>query len=233
MQLVSKRYLSIGRDDKLWRKQCFLNSSFLESLRKRQELLRSPPDQETAFRGLARALATGNGAGTSRLARPQVEATDLRAQANEEIRIIANWDPSYPSEKVRWYDEYIARNAPISTSWLQQPRHRESPEHEYLEVRGMALYTPEGETQSSLVVAPLDDGSVCLWDISGTKGKKGSIVARSKSGILWADDQGLQNASKRSKMVSTGVTECISIDSALKKAFIAIQNGWFLPLFRQ
>ncbi|RDW87674.1 hypothetical protein BP5796_03368 [Coleophoma crateriformis] len=225
LQLVSKRFLSIGRDDKLWREQCFLNSSFIESLRKRQEVLTSLTSEESTFRDLARALATGNGAGTSRLDRPRAEARDLKAQANEKIRIMANWDPSYPSETVRWYDEYIARNAPISISWLQQPRHRESPQHEYLEVRGMALYTPEGEERSILAAAPLDDGSVCLWDISGTRGQKGSIVARSKSGILWEDDLGSQNASKRSKMVNTGVTECISIDSALKKAFIAVQSG--------
>ncbi len=143
---------------------------------------------------------------------------------------MANWDPSYPNEKVHWYDEYIARNAPISTSWLQQPRNRESPGHEYLEVRGMGIYTPPGESDATLVVGPLDDGSVCLWDISGSRGPKGSIVARSKSGLLSVDPAPYIGADKRSKMINTGVTECVSVDSARKKGFFAVQSGMVISL---
>jgi hypothetical protein len=138
---------------------------------------------------------------------------------------MANWDPSYPEEKVQWYDEYIARTAPISTSWLQQPRNRESPEHEYLEVRGMGIYTPAGEEDATLVVGPLDDGSVCLWNISGTKGRKGSIVARSKSGLISANPVGQDGTGRRSKLISAGVTECVSVDSARRRAFFAVQHG--------
>lgn len=228
LQHVSKRYLTFARDDSLWREQCFFKSSFVESLRRRQELIASTTIQEPRFRDLARALASGNGLGDSRLVKPREVARDLKAKANEKIRIMANWDPSYPTEKVHWYDEYIARNAPISTSWLQQPRNRDSAEHEYLEVRGMGTYTPLGESDAVLVVAPLDDGSICLWDLSGTQGKKGSIVGRSKSGIL-SVDEGPQDSSLRSKMISTGVTECVSVDSVLRRAYIAVQSG--LSLF--
>lgn len=172
-----------------------------------------------------RALATSNGLGDSRLIKPREEARDFKARSNENIRILANWDPSYPTEKVDWYSEFIARHADISTSWLQQPRNRESAEHEYLEVRGMGLYTPQGESDSTLVVAPLDDGSVCIWDISGTHAQKGSILARSKSGLLSVDEGAQSGAVKRSKMICTGVTECISVDSARKRAYIAVQSG--------
>ena len=171
------------------------------------------------------ALANGNGLGESRLTKPREEARDLKARSNERIRIMANWDPSYPSEKVQWYDEYIARKAPISTSWLQQPRNRESVQHEYLEIRGMGLYTETGESDSSLVVAPLDDGSVCIWDIAGTQGRKGSIIARSNSGILFPPE-GIHTAPKEtSKMISPGVTECISVDNVRKRAYITVQDG--------
>lgn len=169
-------------------------------------------------------MANGNGLGDSRLIKPREEARDLKARSNEKIRVMANWDPSYPGEKVQWYDEYIARNAPISTSWLQQPRNRESPEHEYLEVRGMGLYTPAGEDDATLVVGPLDDGSVCIWDISGTKGRKGSIIARSKSGLISADGPQI-GTGKRSKLISDGITECVSVDSGRKRAFFAVQSG--------
>ena len=138
---------------------------------------------------------------------------------------MANWDPSYPNEKVQWYDEFIARNAPICTSWMQQPRDRESAQHEYLEARGIAVYKPPGEADATLVVAPLDDGSLCLWDINGTRGRKGAIVGRSKSGILSVDNNRKAEERRRSKMISTGVTECISIDSANNKAYVAVQSG--------
>jgi hypothetical protein len=74
-------------------------------------------------------------------------------------------------------------------------------------------------------VSPLDDGSICIWDISVNAAKKGSIVARSKSGILSYDHGTEDSRSERSKMISPGVTECISIDNILKRAYVAIQNG--------
>jgi len=203
LQHVSKRFLDLGRDDTLWREQCFNSSSFLTNLRRRQQLITSESTHEPRFRDLARALANGNGLGDSRLIQPREEARDLKARSNEKIRIMANWDPSYPEEKVQWYDEYIARNAPISVSWLQQP----------------------GEEDATLVVGPLDDGSVCLWDISGTKGRKGSIIARSKSGLISADPASQIGTGKHSKLISTGVTECVSVDSSRKRAFFAVQHG--------
>lgn len=225
LQHVSKRFLTLGRDEALWREQCFNKSSFTERLRRRQALLAYEPTQEPRFRNLARALANGNGHGDPRLIQPREEARDAKEQSNERIRIMANWDPSYPGEKVRWYDEYIARHAPIATSWLQQPRHRESAEREYMEVRGMGLYTPRGETDSTMVVAPLDDGSVCLWNISRASARRGAIVGRSKSGILSVDPAPHSGPIQRSKMINTGVTECVSVDSGLQRAYFAVQSG--------
>ncbi|KAH7391316.1 hypothetical protein BKA64DRAFT_100100 [Cadophora sp. MPI-SDFR-AT-0126] len=224
LQHTNRRFLSLGRDDALWREKCFKNSAFLSNLRRRRELLISEDEQEPRFRDLARALATGNGLGDSRLAQSREEARDFKEQSNERIRILANWDPSYPQEKVSWYDEYIARNAPISTSWLQQPRNRDSNEHEYLEVRGMGIYTPAGEDDAAMVVAPLDDGSVCLWSLNGEPGRKGSIIARSKSGLISVDPVPHTDGT-RSKMISTGVTECVSVDNAGKRAYFAVQSG--------
>lgn len=221
---MNKRFLALARDDSLWREQCFNASSFLHNLRRRQELISSEPSQEPRFRDLARALAVGNGLGESRLAQPQEEVTNLAARSLEGARILANWDPSYPDEKVYWYDEYIARNAPISTSWLQQPRHRGTTENEYLEVRGMDLYTPQGENDSTVVVGPLDDGSVCLWDINRSSNSYGRIIARSRDGILSVDEHP-RGVLGRSKMINTGVTECVSVDSGLRRAYFAVQSG--------
>lgn len=143
-----------------------------------------------------------------------------------------NWDPSYPGENVNWYDEYIQRNAPVTVNWLQQPVLRDGAESTYIETRGVALYTPDNKSQgrngleSVLAVSPLDDGSVCLWDVTGTKGRKGAICARSRPGILYIDGPSADNSS-RSKRIDSGVTECVSVDSKLHLAFFAVQNRAF------
>lgn len=209
-----------------------MESPFLERLRRRREA--DPAQGEDAqIRDLARALADSNGLGETRLAKPRGEPLDLKTLSNEKIRIRANWDPVFPGEKVNWYDEYITRHAPISTSWLQQPRSREGPEREYLEVRGVALYTPPGDSKSTFAVAPLDDGSLCLWDINGTRGRKGAIWQRSRPGVLSVDPHPQATPNRRSKMVSTGVTECISIDNSRNRAYVAVQSSMkpLLPSF--
>lgn len=227
LQLVCRRLLELGRDDALWREQSFLESSFLEHLPRRREFLARPAlGDDAQIRDLARALADSHGLGDSRQTKPKREyPLDLKTVSNEKVRIRANWDPVFPGERVNWYDEYIRRHAPISTSWLQQPRNRESPEREHLEVRGVALYTPPGEPEIALSVAPLDDGSLCLWDINGAKGRKGAIWQRSKPGILSVDSQPQIGPSRRSKMVSTGVTECIAIDNIKNRAYVAVQSS--------
>ncbi|KAG6367985.1 hypothetical protein INS49_002185 [Diaporthe citri] len=140
-----------------------------------------------------------------------------------------NWDPSYTGENVNWYDEYIQRNAPVTVNWLQQPVLRDGAESTYIETRGVALYRPDNDQQgrhgleSVLAVSPLDDGSVCLWDVTGAKCRKGAICARSRPGILYIDGPSADNSS-RSKRIDSGVTECVSVDSKQHLAFFAVQN---------
>ena len=156
-------------------------------------------------------------------------ATESKLSANsdgEHARAMANWDPSYPTEDVDWYGEYISRHAPISLDWLQQPIGDITGPGEKREVRGFGLLTDIG----SKVVAPLDDGSICLWNIgtadavSGTK--PGGIIARSRPGLLSAHDP---NSSSRSvvcemKTASAAVVESVSVDNASNKAYFALQN---------
>jgi len=226
LQYVNKRLLRLARDDTLWREQCFRDSSFLHNLRRRRELLNNKNDQEQHVRDLACALASGNGTTASRLLSGGIEeGADLKARAHERIRIMANWDPSYPREKVSWYDEYIARHAPIQTNWLQQPKNLDPLGGGYLEVRGFALYTPTGTNTSEMVVGPLDDGSVCLWDIGRRSPRRGRLVARSARGLLSVDEHSQGDTNKRSKMLNTAVTECVSVDNNLKRAYFAVQSG--------
>lgn len=148
----------------------------------------------------------------------------------ERARIMANWDPCFPSERVSWYDEYIQRHGPVAINWMQcaykddKGRGRATFE-DFVEARGVALYHPDssGPGETILAVSPLDDGSVCLWDVRGTRGRRGAIVGRSKPGILFVDGPGAEN-NRRSKRIDSGVTECVSVDSWKHRAFFAVQS---------
>ena len=147
----------------------------------------------------------------------------------ERARAMANWDPSYPTEDVDWYGEYISRHAPISLDWLQQPIGGVNGQGEKREVRGFGLLTGNNDGK---VVAPLDDGSICLWDIGkpdNTHGAKlGRIIARARPGLLSAHS--LKTSTRQNSVVSNmkiagaGVVECVSVDSTSNKAYFAMQS---------
>lgn len=150
-------------------------------------------------------------------------AQDFKAKAKETIRMLANWDPTFHDEKVDWYLEFIHRSAPIAINWLQQPRNTESGESHPMDVRGAGIFNPSSGDETSMVVGPLDDGSICIWDVNGPPGKRGRIIARSVTHTLSTTGSAL--TAPRSKMINTGVTECISVDNHRKRAYIAIQCG--------
>ena len=143
-------------------------------------------------------------------------------------RAMGSWDPTYPDEQVDWYGEYIARHAPLSMSWLEQPISEQNGLREKLETRGLGILKDDND---SMVVAPLDDGSVCLWSIGQEDATPtdGRIVARSRPGLLsnyGPEDSTWQNQrTSRAKMTSTGVIECVSVDKARNKAYFSVQSG--------
>lgn len=153
-----------------------------------------------------------------------------RNSKQERLRIRANWDPSYPNEGVSWYDEYIHRHAPTVVNWFEPARRRDANGRwANIEARGVALYRPDNPMNTAtgldtlLALSPLDDGSICIWDVNGTSGKKGSVVAKSKPGLLFVDGpQGDNN--RASKRVDSGVTECVSVDNQRHRAFFAVQS---------
>jgi hypothetical protein len=114
-------------------------------------------------------------------------------------------------------------------NWLQQPRNDESVDHDAMEIRGAGVYNPPGDNETSMVVGPLDDGSICIWDVSGPPGQRGRIISRSAANTL--STSGSISDVSRSKMIKTGVTECISVDNHIRRAYIAVQCGKW-PFFR-
>ena len=133
-------------------------------------------------------------------------------------KITANWDPSFPGENTNWYDEYIHRNSPIAVSWLERPRLRDSGLRDTIEAKGIAVYQHGHE--EVFAVSPLDDGSVCLWDVKGTRpgNRKGSILQKSQPGLL--------RTGTKSPFLSP---DCVSIDNSRGRAFFA--GKWLRPFF--
>lgn len=216
LQLACKALLTLCRDNTLWRAKSFEESNFMRNIRRRQ---------------LLRAQWSGLGATDS-----VSESADNPSQSHladfsvhDRKRFIANWDPSYQGENANWYAEYIQRNAPIAVNWLQQPLLKDGTLSTPIEARGLALYRPDNPGQyphkreTVFAVAPLEDGSVCLWDIAGTRCRRGAIYAKSRPGILYIEAYSRANTT-RLNGIDPGVTECVSVDSQLHLAFFAVQS---------
>ena len=145
-------------------------------------------------------------------------------------RAMASWDPTYSNEKVDWYGEYIARHAPLFMSWLEQPFNERNGLRERLESKGLGILKDHDD---SVVIAPLDDGSVCLWNIgcedAAPTAQDGRIMARSRPGLLSVkgpDGSTSPNSTRpRAKMINDGVVECVSVDQTRNKAYFAAESG--------
>ncbi|OTA68513.1 F-box domain-containing protein [Hypoxylon sp. EC38] len=227
LQSLSKHFLGLCRDSNFWRNKCLSASAVRERIR----LYRWGSDwfdEDGATLGMAPA-APGQGNQVedqnevhwSRL--ESLSQLSSKKRKREQIRIAANWDPTFPNERVNWYDEYIQRYGSIAVSWFEQPQVENGSLKDQIDVSGAALYRPSSMVNELFAVSPLEDGSICLWDVNGTRSRKGSILTKSCPGLLCADGPGA-DLSRRSKMINTGVTECVSIDNQKNLAFFAVQS---------
>ncbi|KAM4058118.1 F-box-like domain-containing protein [Hirsutella rhossiliensis] len=224
LQLVSRKLRKFCLDDGLWKRLCLGDSPWYRSLQSRRGLSGAPLESADGPRHAT--LLLDPGSANIHESAPRGRAYPehgSRYRRWQELQDMANWDPTYPGEQVSWYDEYMQRNGPVCVNWLQTPRIHNGERDAMAEARGLALYSPRDGLGTMLAVSPLDDGSVCLWDVRGTRGKRGGIVARSKLGMLTLDGPGSQKG-QRSAKVDTGVIECVSVNNSDHRALFAVKS---------
>ncbi|KAI1375359.1 F-box domain-containing protein [Hypoxylon crocopeplum] len=227
LQSLSKYFLGLCRDGNLWRNRCLSTSPVRERIRLYRWGSDWIDEDGATLRGAPAALGQGDQVEDQNEVHWSVAESfsqlASKRREREQIRIAANWDPTFPNENANWYNEYIQRYGPIAVSWFEQPQVQNGSLKHPIDVSGVAKYRPSSSGDELFAVSPLDDGSVCLWDVKGTRGRKGSILSKSDPGLLCADGPGA-DLSRRSKMINTGVTECVSVDSQRHVAFFAVQS---------
>lgn len=229
LQLVSQRYLTLSRDNALWKIECF-NHSKAEALRLRQQRLNV---QDASLAELRNAYAALPGSDLTPLdvaqlmgRRQPLASRDPAAEERiQRSRALASWEPGYPTEKLDYYDEYIQRHAPVAVAWMDLPKLQTFDKDEVREATGVGMHIDQQASEH--VIAPLDDGSVCIWDISARStylsGGGGRLVAQSRPGLLTGQAAEATTES-HAIMTETGAVECVSIDSSATKGYFAVQN---------
>ncbi|KAF2788519.1 hypothetical protein K505DRAFT_328875 [Melanomma pulvis-pyrius CBS 109.77] len=156
---------------------------------------------------------------------PSAELQAHQNTSKKKAALLANWDPTYPGEQVNFYQDFIQRHAPHSISWFQNARHGHQDDDLHHEATGAGILF-DGSGMADKLVASLEDGSISIWDASGSR--QGGIIARSAIGLLpnKGSDLDYETRLRQSKtaMTETGAVECISIDSRQEKGFFAVQN---------
>ncbi|KAJ5225769.1 hypothetical protein N7468_006994 [Penicillium chermesinum] len=230
LQIVSKRFFDLARDNNAWKIHCYEESwAFLQARRgaeRTTESLLNPTATlstlgQNSLRDLIQPRAPELDPGSS-------DAHGL--SLSEKARAASDWDSSFEGEHVDWYSEYIARHGPMSLSWVQQPTFAEEGSQlcQQHEIKGMGLLKDWGLDRQNKIIAPLEDGSVCVWDLnhshsSQSPSTKGKILKKSDPGILMATPRrGSQPSKAPLEFVNLG--EGVSVDSFQKRAYLAVGN---------
>ena len=156
---------------------------------------------------------------------PELSSSTTETGSTDRIqrnRALANCDPGYPGEDIDYYEEYIHRHADINIDWINLPNTGHSDKREIREATGIAILS---RNDSQNIVSPLDDGTVCVWDVTARSttldGGRARLLGQSSAGLLTG------NASpdrSHTLMTEIGAVECVSIDSSASKGYFAVQN---------
>ncbi|KAF3490523.1 F-box domain-containing protein [Arthroderma uncinatum] len=214
LQLVSRSLCAIARDNNIWREQCYLVQRDKYDYRLNLRGLFGLPNLQDRFR-----WANSSGANGSS---PPTSSNHAESHSMESAIL---WDPSEQGEGIDWYTEYIARHGPTSITWLRNPGVEAANRDLALDVKGMGILEDRSYGAEDQIIAPLEDGSVAVWDFNHAddangKERRGKAIRSSRPTLLLTD---------RSRPIDTlmqfgGAVECVSIDSISKRAYIAVEN---------
>ena len=223
LSIVSRQLLGLSRDNNLWKTHCFTHS--IAERRRRRIEATSDIDPRlaeliTAANNIANVLDTnGHDAHAS-------SAENTRETKWEALR--TKWDPSYPGEKVNWYQDFIQRHAPQQLSFFQDAGNEGRDEDEVRREATGAGILFDDEGLAHRLIAPMDDGSICIWDASAQSERMGKMISKTNIGLLSNRGSDLDYDTRLSQsqaiMTETGAVECVSIDDKLQKGFFAVQN---------
>lgn len=151
---------------------------------------------------------------------------------SESSRAAAEWDSTAEGEHVDWYSEYIARHGPMSLSWVQQPLHTKGDgrRRQPYEIKGLGLLKDWSSARKNKIVAPLDDGSVCIWDLNHShctesQSSKGRIMGMSEPGVLMKNLSSRRDHSpSKASLEYINLGEGVSVDSFRRRAYLAVGN---------
>ncbi|KAH6643113.1 hypothetical protein C7974DRAFT_431383 [Boeremia exigua] len=225
LQHVSRQFLNLSRDNRLWKQLCFAHSATERRRRRLETTSTAPPaDADPRLADLIEAanrLAGSLDVSVHDARAPDAEAQVRRSKERRRAALLSNWDPSSVGERVNWYSEFVQRHGPHRVSWFQDAGHDgEDGDAVRREATGAdMLYDANG--LAARLVAPLDDGSVSVWDAAAHSSRLGRVVATSAPGLLSRADR----AQSRAIMTATGAAACVSIDSARQTGFFAVQDA--------
>ncbi|KAK7523074.1 uncharacterized protein IWZ02DRAFT_377162 [Phyllosticta citriasiana] len=193
VQSVSRRFLAVARDASLW-KTVWWDPTHAPPPRHSGSSAENGPLSLLSMRPMRRPLAT----------------------------------PAFPGEKLDFYEEYIAAHAPIYTSWIckswtdkgfQRNHHKVGLD----EAIGLGVYYNDNTQRAELVFAPMDDGSICAWDVNrDSSAKRGEVVSRTQPGVLRGSarqDGTIGNASRHDYG-----NDGVSIDWHSKRGYFAVSS---------
>ncbi|KAH7559671.1 hypothetical protein BM1_03305 [Bipolaris maydis] len=227
LQHVSRRFLNICRDKNLWRSLCFAHSA-AERRRRRLELSTDIDPRLAELIRAADTLSTTFDASSPNADAPSAGTQQERNKEKIRQALITNWDPSYPEEKVNWYQDFIQRHAEQQIGWFQDAGSVSKDDGNIRRDATGAGILFDHDGLAEHLIAPLDDGSISIWDASASSERFGKLVAKSDIGLLPGKSSDLDYDTRVTQsqaiMTETGAVECVSIDSKLHKGFFAVQN---------
>ncbi|KAJ5961588.1 hypothetical protein N7501_006529 [Penicillium viridicatum] len=233
LQSISKKFFDLARDNNQWRLHCYE-----QSWAARQAARAAARPSESVIADATVSLSTLGQESLLDIIQPYVPLANAESDdagelsRSEKARAAAEWDSSAEGEHVDWYSEYIARHGPISLSWVEQPsvRKGEGKRGQSYEVKGMGLLKDWSSARQNKIVAPLEDGSVCIWDLNhshsaDSQARKGRILGVSEPGILMTNLSGRRDHSpSKTSLEFINLGEGVSVDSLRQRAYLAVGN---------